>query len=40
MDIFLSILAILLLIIGFVGAIIPAVPGPIISYTGLVSLYF
>lgn len=40
MDIFLSILAILLLIIGLVGAIIPAVPGPIISYVGLVSLYF
>jgi len=40
MDIFLSILAILLLIIGLAGAIIPALPGPIISYAGLVSLYF
>lgn len=40
MDIFLSILAILLLIVGLLGAIIPALPGPIISYAGLVSLYF
>lgn len=40
MDIFLSILAVLLLIIGLAGAIIPAIPGPIISYAGLVSLYF
>lgn len=40
MDIFLSILAIILLLIGLVGAIIPALPGPIISYAGLASLYF
>ena len=40
MDIFLSVLAIILLLLGLLGAIIPAVPGPIISYAGLVSLYF
>jgi len=40
MDIFLSVLAILLLLIGLLGVIIPALPGPIISYFGLVSLYF
>lgn len=40
MDIFLSILAILLMIIGFVGAILPILPGPIISFLGLLSLYF
>lgn len=40
MDIFLSILAIILLVVGLAGAIIPAIPGPVISYAGLVSLYF
>ncbi len=40
MDIFLSILAIILLIIGLIGAVLPIIPGPIISYLGLVSLYF
>lgn len=40
MDIFLSILAIVLMIIGFVGAVIPILPGPIISFLGLLSLYF
>ncbi|MDA3906789.1 MAG: DUF456 domain-containing protein [Bacteroidales bacterium] len=40
MDILLSILAIILLLIGLIGAIVPALPGPIISYAGLVSLYF
>ena len=40
MDIFLSVLAIILLLVGLLGAIIPIIPGPIISYLGLVSLYF
>lgn len=40
MDIFLSILAILLMIVGFVGAILPILPGPIISFLGLLSIYF
>ncbi|MBN2236217.1 MAG: DUF456 domain-containing protein [Bacteroidales bacterium] len=40
MDIFLSILAIILLLVGLAGAILPVIPGPIISYLGLVSLYF
>lgn len=40
MDIFLSILAILLLLVGLAGAIIPVLPGPIISYAGLVCIYF
>jgi hypothetical protein len=40
MDIFLSVLAILLLLIGLIGAVIPIIPGPIISYLGLLSLYF
>ena len=40
MDIFLSVLAIILLLVGLLGAIIPVIPGPIISYIGLVALYF
>lgn len=40
MDIFLSILAILLLLVGIAGAVLPGIPGPIISFGGLVSLYF
>lgn len=40
MDIFLSILAIVLLLVGLVGAIIPVLPGPIISFSGLLCLYF
>jgi uncharacterized protein YqgC (DUF456 family) len=40
MDIFLSVLAIILLIVGLAGAVLPVIPGPIISYLGLVSLYF
>jgi len=40
MELFLSILAILLILIGIAGAIIPIIPGPIISYLGLLSLYF
>ena len=40
MDIFLSVLAIVLLLVGIAGAILPVIPGPIISYAGLASLYF
>ena len=40
MDLLLSILAIILMIIGIAGAIIPMIPGPIISFLGLLSLYF
>lgn len=40
MDIFLSILALLLILVGIAGAIIPIIPGPIVSYFGLLSLYF
>ena len=40
MELFLSILAILLILTGIAGAIIPIIPGPIISYLGLLSLYF
>lgn len=40
MDIFLSILALLLMLVGLVGAIIPVLPGPIISFSGLLCLYF
>ncbi|MCD6180426.1 MAG: DUF456 domain-containing protein [Bacteroidales bacterium] len=40
MDIFLTVLAVILLLVGLIGAIIPVIPGPIISYLGLVSLYF
>jgi uncharacterized protein YqgC (DUF456 family) len=40
MDIFLSILAIVLMLVGLAGAILPIVPGPVISYLGLLSIYF
>ncbi len=40
MDIFLSILAILLMLAGLAGAILPIIPGPIISFLGLLSVYF
>ncbi|OYT14711.1 MAG: hypothetical protein B7C24_16880 [Bacteroidetes bacterium 4572_77] len=40
MDIFLSILAIVLGLIGLAGAIIPILPGPVFSFLGLLSLYF
>lgn len=40
MDIFLSILAILLMLVGLAGAILPIIPGPIISFLGLLSVYF
>lgn len=40
MDIFLSILAIILMLAGLAGAILPVIPGPIISFLGLLSVYF
>lgn len=40
MDIFLSILAIILMLVGLIGAILPIIPGPVISFFGLLSIYF
>lgn len=40
MDIFLSILAIILMLLGLAGAILPVIPGPVISFLGLLSVYF
>lgn len=40
MDIFLNILALLFLLTGLVGAILPVLPGPALSFLGLLSLYF
>lgn len=40
MDIFLIILGSLFMILGIVGCIIPALPGPPISYIGLLLLHF
>ena len=40
MDIFLIVVGIILLIIGFVGAVIPALPGPPLSYVALLLLHF
>ncbi len=40
MDIFLSLLAIALMLLGIAGAILPLLPGPALSFLGLVSLYF
>ncbi|MEG1621995.1 MAG: DUF456 domain-containing protein [Alistipes sp.] len=39
MDIFLSILAFLLAIIGIIGCIVPVLPGIILTYVGLVCAY-
>ncbi|MDR1679860.1 MAG: DUF456 domain-containing protein [Prevotellaceae bacterium] len=40
MDIFLLVVAVLCLLIGFVGCIAPALPGPPISWLGLLLLKF
>lgn len=40
MDIFLSVLAIVLMLLGILGAVLPILPGPVISFLGLLSLYF
>ena len=40
MDIFLTILAIILGILGIVGSIVPALPGPPLGWIGLLIMYF
>lgn len=40
MDIFLAILAVIFGIAGLVGSVVPALPGPPISWVGLLLLYF
>lgn len=40
MDFFLALLAILLIIAGFIGALLPGLPGPPLSFAGLVVLSF
>lgn len=40
MDIFLSVAAFLLTILGIVGSIVPALPGVVLSYAGLLCAYF
>lgn len=40
MDIFLSVLALILLLVGLAGSVIPALPGPPLSYAGLLTLHF
>lgn len=40
MDIALSIAALLLAVIGIIGCIVPALPGTVLSYAGLLCAYF
>ena len=40
MDIALSVAAFLLSIVGIVGCIVPALPGVVLSYAGLLCAYF
>lgn len=40
MDIFLAILAIVLIIIGFIGDVLPVIPGTIVTYAALIVLHF
>ena len=40
MELFVIIIALLLLLVGLFGAILPILPGPIISYIGLLIFYF
>lgn len=40
MDIFLSIVALLLALVGIIGCFVPVIPGPIVSYVGLLCLCF
>lgn len=40
MDIFLLVLGIVLQLVGIAGCVLPIIPGPIISYLGLLALHF
>ena len=40
MDVFLAIVAWLLLVVGLVGSIVPVIPGPPLSYVGVIVLHF
>ncbi|MDR0223839.1 MAG: DUF456 domain-containing protein [Myroides odoratus] len=40
MDYFLLILSLLLLIFGIIGSVLPALPGPPVSWLGILCLYF
>lgn len=40
MDIFLLVLAIILIIVGILGCVVPIIPGPPISYGGILLLHF
>jgi len=40
MDIFLIILAVILFILGIIGCIVPALPGPPLSFVGLLLFHF
>ena len=40
MELLIISIASLFMLIGFIGAIIPIIPGPIISYLGLLLIYF
>lgn len=40
MEVFLFILSAILIIIGIVGSVVPALPGPPLSYVGLLLLHF
>ena len=40
MEIFLFILSALLIIVGIIGAVVPALPGPPLGYVGLLLLQF
>lgn len=40
MDVFLLVLAIIALLVGFAGCVAPIIPGPPLGYVGLLLLYF
>ena len=40
MDIILSILAVVLLLVGIVGCVLPIIPGQVLAYCGLLCCYF